>query len=102
MERDAEKMKFVVEMWLLEYREARQGKQWVPTKDETRIEVLHGVGRPLREYHYGKDRDINDAFLKGKITDEQRISLLRESSAEYDAKVKDIEKSNFDAYARQL
>ncbi|KAL1817068.1 hypothetical protein ACET3Z_019642 [Daucus carota] len=102
MERDAEKMKFATEMRLLEYREARQGKHWVPTKDETHIEVLHGVGRPLREYHYRKDRDINDAFLKGKITDEERIGLLRESSAEYAAKVKVIEKSNFDAYAKQL
>ncbi|KAL1808612.1 hypothetical protein ACET3Z_025602 [Daucus carota] len=102
MQRDAEKMKFATEMRLLEYREARQGKHWVPTKDETHIEVLHGVGRPLREYHYRKDRDINDAFLKGKIMDEERIGLLRESSAEYAAKVKVIEKSNFDAYAKQL
>ena len=62
----------------------------MPTKDETRLEVVYGIGRPMREYHYRKDRDINYSFLRGQITDEQRIALLEESWAEYDAKVIDI------------
>ena len=53
-ERASRKMKFVEEMRLLHYREARKGRRWVPTKDETRTEVIYGVGRPLREYHYKK------------------------------------------------
>lgn len=56
--RPAKNMKFVVKMRLLQYREARQGKHWVPTKDETRPEVMYGVGCPLCEYHYRKDADI--------------------------------------------
>ena len=66
--------------------------------NETRIEVIYGIRRPLREYQYRKDRDINH----GQITDEQRIALLEESWAEYDAKVKDIKKSNFDEYTKHL
>ena len=93
-------MKFVAEMRLLHYPESRHGKHWVSTKDETRTEVIYGVGQPLREYHYRKDRDINNSFLRRQITDEQRIALLEENQAEYDVKVKDIEKSNFDEHAK--
>ncbi|WOG91135.1 hypothetical protein DCAR_0310383 [Daucus carota subsp. sativus] len=99
-DRAFEKKKFAAEMRLLQYRKARQGRHWVPTKDETRTEVMYGVGRPLCEYYYIKGRDINNSFLRKEITDEQRIALLEESWAEYDAKVKDIEKSNFDDYAK--
>ncbi|KAL1803430.1 hypothetical protein ACET3Z_032077 [Daucus carota] len=95
-ERASRKMKFVAEMRLLQYREERKGRHWVPTKDETDTEVMYGVGRALREYHFKKDRDTNTSFLKGQITEEQRVALLEESWAEYDAKVIDIVKSNFD------
>ncbi|KAL1805094.1 hypothetical protein ACET3Z_028162 [Daucus carota] len=71
-ERASRKMKFVAEMRLLQYREERKDRHWVPTKDETHTE----------------------------ITEEQRVALLEESWAEYDAKVIDIVKSNFDEYAK--
>ena len=99
-ERASRKMKFVAEMRLLQYREERKGRHWVPTKDETRTEVMYGVGRALREYHFKKDRDTNTSFLKGQITEEQRVALLEESWAEYDAKVIDIVKLNFDEYVK--
>ncbi|KAL1826894.1 hypothetical protein ACET3Z_005306 [Daucus carota] len=99
-EKVSRKMKFVAEMQLLHYREARKGRHWVPTKEETRTEVIYGVGHPLREYHYRKDRDINNSFFRGHITDEQMIALLEENWLEYDVKVKDTEKSNFDEYAK--
>ncbi|KAL1808357.1 hypothetical protein ACET3Z_025347 [Daucus carota] len=38
-ERGSRKMKFVAEMRLLQYREERKGRHWVPTKDETRTEI---------------------------------------------------------------
>ena len=34
--------------------------------NETRIEVIYGIGQPLREYQYRKDRDINYSFLRGQ------------------------------------
>ena len=58
---------------------------------------MYGVGRALREYHFKKDRDTNNSFLRGQITEEQRVALLEESWAEYDAKVV---RSNFDEYAK--
>ena len=67
-ERASRKMKFIAEMQLLQYRQERKGKHWVPTKDETRTEVMYGVGRALREYHFRKDRDINNSFLRGQNT----------------------------------
>lgn len=44
--------------------------------------------------------DMNDSFLKSQITDDQSKAMLEENWAEYEAKVKDNEKSNFDEYSK--
>ncbi|KAL1831623.1 hypothetical protein ACET3Z_001274 [Daucus carota] len=55
------------------------------TKGELSIAAARAFRKikALREYHFKKDRDTNNSFLRGRITEEQKVALLEESWAEY-------------------